>query len=183
MLNFSGGYAVRTIARFTGLDFLQELAAFVDLFSSLLEGFRRRAALVLATLRSSETAFVLVTGADPGLRPDTEFLFRRLGNQQVPPQVIVVNRVTEMPAALPASDHWRAELLARTGPDGAPVLAAMEQAHRMLTALAERDRREIEHIRTGLGSACEVQSVPLLDTDVHDLPSLDRLRRALFALA
>ncbi len=186
MLNFSGGYVVRTLSRFTGLEFLKQLAGFVDLFSGLLEGFRQRAAAVKATLRSPVTAFVLVTTADPSLTQESLFLYRRLQHRELTPAAIVVNRVTQRPPDLPDLPGWREELLRVAVARGLsetvayPVLDAMQTAHDRLLAMSERDRRQLDEMRNSLFGNCPLNPVPLLDSDVHDLAGLEQMRRALF---
>ena len=55
--------AAKTIARITGGETLQELAAFLGAVSGMNERFRERAQAVRALLASAETGFVLVAGA------------------------------------------------------------------------------------------------------------------------
>ncbi len=183
ILNFSGGYVVRTLSRFTGLDFLKQLAGFVDLFSGLLEGFRQRAAAVKATLRSPVTAFVLVTAADPSLGQESMFLYRRLQHRELTPAAVVVNRVNPAPPDGPAD--WRADLRAAVSGRGAQAdaLDALVSAHDLLAAMAERDQGQLAKLREGLLGCCSLQPVPLFDSDVHDLGGLEQLRRALFGHA
>lgn len=186
ILNFSGGYAVRTLSRFTGIEFLRDLAGFVDLFSGLLEGFRQRAAAVKATLRSAVTGFVLVTTADPSLTQESMFLYRRLRHRELTPTAVVVNRTNLRPAEPPAQPGWRKALLLEAAARGLearrvePALSALERAHATLAAMAERDARQLDQMRASLFGGCSLHPVPLFDSDVHDLVGLERLRNALF---
>jgi anion-transporting ArsA/GET3 family ATPase len=189
ILNFSGGYVVRTLSRFTGLDFLKELAGFVDLFSGLLEGFRQRAAAVKATLRSPVTAFVLITAADPNLTQESVYLYRRLQHRELTPQAVVVNRVVFAPAPLPNELDWRAVLLQAASAAGAAppeadaLVDAMEQAHTHLADLARRSEAQLTKMRESLFGTCSLNAVPLMESDVHDLAGLEQLRAALFETA
>jgi len=186
MLNFSGGYVVRTLSRFTGLDFLKQLAEFVDLFSGLLDGFRQRAAAAKSTLRSPVTAFVLITTADPSLTREARFLYRRLQQRELAPAAVVVNRQVPMPPEPPAGDEWRAALIARAGRAGfeaertRAVLDAAAWARDAMAAMATRDRDQVAELRRSMFGDRDLRAVPLFDSDVHDLGGLERLRRALF---
>jgi anion-transporting ArsA/GET3 family ATPase len=185
VLDFSGTYVVRTLSRFTGLPFLQELAGFVDLFAGLLEGFRQRAAAVKATLRSPVTGLVLVTTPDPGLAGETLYLYRRLCRQELSPVAVVVNRLTPPVPPLPRAG-WRERLrgvLEGACPQGVeePELwNALETAHRTLAAMAERDRLQAEALAQELADGSRLLSVPRLEEDLHDLTGLARLRRLVF---
>lgn len=183
MLNFSGGYAVRTLSRFTGLDFLRELAGFVDLVSELLEGFRQRAAAMKATLRSGVTAFVLVTAADPNLAEESRYLYRKLQRWEVRPASVVVNRMSPDPGESPPAGwlETAGQELGREGLVEAPlVLAAAARAQEALRAMHERDFRHLENLRELLDRCCGMWPVPRLEGEVSDLAALEQLRRRLF---
>jgi anion-transporting ArsA/GET3 family ATPase len=72
---------LRTLARFTGSDFLRDLAAFMMAFEGMYEGFKERAAKVKALLSSSETGFVLVTSPNPSRAAEGRDPHRRRGGQ------------------------------------------------------------------------------------------------------
>lgn len=188
VLDFSGGYVVRTLSRFTGLDFLRDLASFIDMFAELLEGFRQRAEALKEILRSSEASFVLVTTADPNQADESSFLQRRLESRNLAPDMIIANRVVGMPGPVPPGKDQRRVLIdAAAGATGFPpdrvaaVLAAAEEAHRQLAGMAERDRHRLEQMRDRLTERSRLASVPLLEEDVYDLEGLERMRRAVFA--
>jgi anion-transporting ArsA/GET3 family ATPase len=181
-LSFSGGYAVRTISRFTGLDFLRELAGFIDLLSELLEGFRERAATMKATLRSEVTAFVLVTAADPNLAQESRYLYRRLQSWEVRPATVVVNRMTPDPGE-PPPPAWVAQAgadLQAEGLAGAATLQAALRAQELLRAMHARDLAQLDVLREQLDHCCDLVPVPHLGQEVCDLAGLEQLRRRLF---
>src|SRR5262249_20010774 len=72
------GLALRTLARFTGQDFLRDLAHFMVAFEGMYEGFKQRAAQVKRLLAGPETAFVLVTTPSPLSIEDALFFHRAL---------------------------------------------------------------------------------------------------------
>ncbi|MBN2496732.1 MAG: AAA family ATPase [Deltaproteobacteria bacterium] len=178
--SFSGGYVIRKLSRFTGIEFLRQLASFTDLFSGLLEGFRQRAATVKARLRSGAAGFVVVTAADSNLAREAGYLYRRLQQRDLSPEAVIVNRVTPRPTPLQADGAWRDELRERLGRDGERWLEALERAHATLDALARRDAAALEAIKASMPRSSSFQTVPLMDGDIHDLRGLERLRRALF---
>ena len=183
ILDFSGGYVVRTLSRFTGIRFLKDLAAFIDLFSGLMEGFRQRASELRSILTTDASAFLLVTTPDPSRSEECRYLNRRLSRRHLAPGAVVVNRVTPQPPGLPAEPEFSKKLtraLAEEMPpgDAQAAVAAMLSAHQMLADLSERDRERLEELRESLPDHQEVISVPLLEEDVHDIAGLELMRRA-----
>ncbi len=185
VLDFSGGYVIRTLSKFTGIQFLKDLAAFIDLFSGLMEGFRQRASEIRSILTADASAFLLVTTPDPGRSEECRYLNRRLSRRRLAPGAVLANRVTPAPAPLPRQPGWRRELTdalasGGTGPDAEKMVAAMQRAHQMLSELAERDRQRLDGLNESLSGHGRLVEVPLLEEDVHDIAGLEKLRRAIF---
>jgi anion-transporting ArsA/GET3 family ATPase len=183
VLDFSGGYVVRTLSRFTGIQFLKDLAGFIDMFSGLMEGFRQRASALRSILTTDASAFVLVTTPDPSRSEECRYLNRRLSRRRLAPQAVVVNRVTPEPPPLSPEPDWSDRLIRaladETGePDARAAVAAMQKAHRMLADLAERDRSRLDELKELLPDHQKVIAVPLLEEDVHDIAGLEKMRRA-----
>jgi anion-transporting ArsA/GET3 family ATPase len=187
VLDFSGGYVVRTLSRFTGLEFLKELATFVDLFSGLMEGFRQRAAALKDILRSEACAFVLVTTADSSQASEATYLCRRLSNRDLSPDALVANRVALPPDPLPGETGWKEEMIGSlANHSGQPrelvarCVEAMIEAHGILDKMATRDQQNLLALSRSLDSGRHLSRVPLLPRDVHDIPSLEEMRRLAF---
>jgi anion-transporting ArsA/GET3 family ATPase len=185
VLDFSGGYVVRTLSRFTGIRFLKDLAAFIDLFSGLMEGFRQRASALRSILTTEEAAFLLVTTPDPSRSEECRYLNRRLSRKHLAPGAVVANRVMPEPAPLPEEPDWSKKLASALaagtgGRDADAAVAAMLQAHRMLSDLAVRDRGRLTELKESLPGHQRVVTVPLLEEDVHDIDGLEKMRRAIF---
>lgn len=185
VLDFSGGYVVRTLSKFTGIQFLKDLAAFIDLFSGLMEGFRQRASALRSILTTDSSAFLLVTTPDPSRSEECRYLNRRLSRRHLAPGVVIANRVMPKPAPLPQEPAWREELTGALAAemndrDVERTVTAMERAHQMLSDLAGRDQRYLAELKESLPDHSRVVAVPLLDEDVHDVEGLEKLRRAVF---
>jgi anion-transporting ArsA/GET3 family ATPase len=188
LFNFSGGYVIRTLARFTGLSFLRELAGFIDLFTGLFAGFRQRSAAVHAMLRSPRTAFVLVSAVDTCQIEETATLQRRLIRHGMNPQVLVANRVQRAPALLPAANDFLPKLkttLMRKAGAGKKAtddfLRGCQKAHTWLSAIAARGQIQLEKLKAAIND-CPLTIAPLLPQDIHDLAGLEQLRRAVFEI-
>jgi anion-transporting ArsA/GET3 family ATPase len=166
--------ALRTLARFTGSDFLRDLTAFMLAFEGMYEGFKARAARVKQLFSSREAAFVLVTSPSPLTIQEALFFHEALARDRIGTAAVVVNRVQRDPRR-----HGGPESLPalREALQLAQIKDAQQLAERLSATLSEQatladlDRREIERLRTRLGSV-PLFTVPRLRKDVHDLAGL-----------
>lgn len=94
---------LHALQRWSGLPLLRDLADFVAGFEHMLEGFARRANHVSALLHDGQTAFVVVTSAEPHTVKLATAFARELQQGQYPVAGVVANRVHVFgtPAALP----------------------------------------------------------------------------------
>ena len=186
------------IERISGLSFLEEISEFLLVFEGMSEGFRERARRVQSLLMSSSAGFVLVAGPTPESATASLRFLDHLEESEVPLAGLVLNRVREWPGGGSPPPSLRETPDAGVEPDLAPLEAelaalcdpalAAEAARaaaavaRGYAALVDLDRsttaplRERAHQRELF-----VRSVPEFEHDVHDLDSLDRVARALFA--
>jgi anion-transporting ArsA/GET3 family ATPase len=165
---------LRTLARFTGSDFLRDLAAFMIAFEGMYEGFKDRASKVKALLSSPKTAFVLVTSPNPLTTQEALFFHRALETDGIRTAAVVVNRVQRDPRR-------------HGGPDNLPALrealhlAQIKDENRLAerlcetlteqAILADLDRREVDRLRDTLRGV-PLFTVPRFRKDVHDLTGL-----------
>ena len=176
LLAMPTGLVLRTLARFTGADFLRDLTAFMLAFEGMYEGFKERAGKVKALLKSREAAFVLVTSPNPLTIQEALFFHKALRDDGISTAAVVVNRVQRDPRRHGGPETLgtlqEALHLAQIKDAGAPPLS--ERLYETLTdqaTLADLDRREIERLRATLAGV-PLFSVPRLRKDVHDLAGL-----------
>ncbi|WP_224366944.1 ArsA family ATPase [Hyalangium versicolor] len=169
LFNLGSSYATKALSKFTGVETLQELSAFMLAISSMNEGFRERAKGVRELLRDPQTGFVLVTGPHPE-RLDEVTHFRTLLKQnQMEVLALVVNRVHPTPPPSLWEDAARL-----TSSRSAKVLETLEE----LKALAAQDAAAIAQLSAACPDVPLIQ-VPRFDLDVHDLSALWRTGRFL----
>lgn len=185
MFHLTGGYFVKTLARFTGMEVLQELSEFLLSLAPMYEVFKRRAQQVKEMLASPQAAFVLVTSPST-LTVDEAIYFHTLLKQDgMPVAAVVCNRVH--PPLEPgrqgfAPEHVEAlaEALRGAGAGAEGAEARLVQAFSEAQILAELDGAEVRR----LAEACAptpLVSVPRFDSDVYDVSGLRELNRHLFA--
>ena len=165
------------LRRVTGVDLMNDLSVFFAALSTVLDGFRERAAGVKALLADGATAFLIVTS--PEREPVEEAIFFRgkLREAAMPFGGLVVNRVHPL-----AADEAEVDEEAIAGELGGDAALARKVARtlREFRVLAHRDARAVERLRREVGDADPIV-VPHLDGDVHDVDGLVLVHRHLFA--
>ena len=174
LLALPSSLVLKTLARFTGADFLRDLAAFMLAFEGMFEGFKDRAARVNQLMRSPDAAFVLVTSPTPLTIQEALFFHRALQEDGVATSAVIVNRVQRDPRRHGGPDNVAAlrEALRLAGLKDERELG--ERLFRTLTeqsTLADLDRREIARLEETL-KGTPLFTVPRLRKDVHDLAGL-----------
>jgi anion-transporting ArsA/GET3 family ATPase len=165
---------LRTLARFTGTDFLRDLANFMIAFEGMYEGFKERAARVKALLTSPEAAFVLVTGPNPLTIQEALFFHQALREDRIATAAVVVNRVQRDPRRHGGPDNlaaMREALMLAQIKDGGDLAERLCTTLTEQSTLADLERREVERLSRTLQDV-PLSTVPRLRKDVHDLSGL-----------
>ncbi len=162
--------ALSVLKRILGFDLLADLSEFFTAFSGMVDGFQERAKRVNELLADPGTCFLVICGPQGEPISEAVYFHRKLVEAKLPFGGVIVNKV-----------HYPSEHLRGNGED---LVAALEGALGDLglaqrvarnffdyQALADRDRRNIEHLAAQLRTRSVIQ-VPYLDEDVHDLAGL-----------
>jgi anion-transporting ArsA/GET3 family ATPase len=173
---------LRGLGRITGGSFLASMAEFITELNDLFGGFKQRAQMVEAALRSSEVSFVLVTSPAPTSIQEVLFFSDRLAESQMPRGAFVVNRfrVPPLSADAPPTEADAAEAIAARRlalEEGAP--ARLVQAHADAVRLAALDARHVSALGQRANGAVPVVRVRELASDVHDLKRLGEIAEQL----
>jgi anion-transporting ArsA/GET3 family ATPase len=170
--------AFSVMKRLTGVDLLQDLSEFFQAFSGMVGGFQERAKRVTQLLADPTTSFLVVCGPQGEPIEEAVYFHRKLVEAKLPFGGVVVNRVhyeDEVPAG---DESLRRDLANALGDDD--LARRVSENFEDYTALAERDRRNVEHLANEMRTKAVIQ-VPYLDDDVHDLAALMQINRYLFA--
>ena len=160
---------LRTVSKVVGGEVVNDAVAFFRAFEGMEEGFRQRAARVLALLNDPATRFVIVTSPRADAVAEAEFFARKLGESDIGVDAIVVNRVHP---SFAVRDERLAELASTTA---APFAETVYE----FNAVAGEERAHISALTASAGDAA-VAHVPFLAGDVHDLAGLEQLGDYLF---
>lgn len=176
LFNLGSSFVLKTLARFTGGDFLKDLASFMVAFEGMYDGFKDRAGKVKALLAGKDAAFVLVTSPNPQVIDEALFFHRTLLENGIKAASVIVNRFERDPLRYGGAEALgpmqEALALAGLNDAGAPPLSARLTATLQEQAtLADLDRRQVERLRHTLAGV-PIFCVPRLRRDVHDLAGL-----------
>ncbi|MEZ4287174.1 MAG: ArsA-related P-loop ATPase [Polyangiales bacterium] len=166
---------LKGLARFTGVEFLQQVSEFVGGINDLFGGFKARAEEVSNALRSDDVGFVLVTSPDPLAVQEAEFFAKKLDESGMVRRGIVINRMHPLLAECSVAVEEQERLLKELVPNKPNITSLRERLQTALDAerdLAGSDRVEAERLKTHLAKGGLVIEVPAFDTDVHDLRTL-----------
>jgi anion-transporting ArsA/GET3 family ATPase len=161
---------LRSIAKVTGSEIVDDTIAFFQAFDGMEKGFRDRARAVEELLSAPGTAYVLVTTARTAAMAEASWLADRLSVEHHPIDALVINRMLPFdlasftpPAAAGPGDSDFGVLLAN-----AVALASLGSSEAELVGSASL-----------AANAASVTKVPTLGQDVHDVSSLQLLARHL----
>jgi len=172
-----GGLVLRLLRRVTGVDLLDDLAAFFQALGGVTGGLTERAAAVGRVLEDPATTFLIVASPEPTPVQEAIFLRLRLREADMPFGGLVVNSVRMLAEPPPVVDEGA--LVADFGGDAGLAARSLRTLHD-LRALAARDAAGLERLRRELSGEPPIL-VPQLDRDVHDVDGLVAVHRFLFA--
>ena len=165
---------LRTISKVAGTEIVRDAVTFFQAFDGMEEGFRTRAVHVRELLGRPSTAFVLVASPRPDSVDEAVHFADKLVESDLSATALIVNRVQPRFAD--------AGLLARLPdtPAGAGgALADLVGNLRGYTAASDREEAVYRDLVERVAPA-PVTTVPLLNTDVHDLDGLATIADLLF---
>lgn len=168
---------LRAIGRVVGSDVLADTVAFFQAFAGMESGFRQRANEVVELIRAPETAFVIVASPRHDTIDEAVWFGGQLVGQGVAVSAAIVNRTHPEFGEGSALD-------ARDAADAAserdrPDLAALWSNVAELRTIRERELAVVAPLLEIVGPE-RLATMPLLDSDVHDLDSLRLIAGHLF---
>jgi anion-transporting ArsA/GET3 family ATPase len=185
LLARSAAVVLRGLGRITGGGFLQAMAEFIVELDDLFGGFKQRARLVEARLRSPDVSFVLVTSPAPTSVQEVLFFSDRLEQSGMARGAFVVNRF-HVPPPLADDPPTAADVAASIGALGLALeddaANRLVRAHADAKRLAGLDAIHVARLNErAKGGAVPIVRVPELPTDVHDLALLGTLADVLMS--
>lgn len=191
-VNVGTGLVIRTLGKFTGIDFFRELGDFLYHLNKVLVGFHERAEQTQEILMGDDAAFVIVTSPDPATVREAQFFREKLNEYGAQFGAIITNRVRQLlPVDVQIQDDPAAlkDALMKLAPSELYGEAMTERLAVKLArnaqdfnGLARMDARTIQELGQEFGENVSLNQVPLYAQDIHSLKGLERVRRDLFGL-
>jgi anion-transporting ArsA/GET3 family ATPase len=184
VLSQGTAFVMRQLGRLAGNTVLDRMAELASDFDTMLAGLRERAALVDATLRGDDVAYVVITSPSPLAVDEAIFLNHRLVDMGLAGGTLVVNRMHPLRRGTPdmEEDDLTRTLQAQElqEEEARRLSQAMLTSAREERALAQEDLRQVEKLRRSCRNIAGVCLVPSLERDVYELTQLVRLHQWLF---
>jgi anion-transporting ArsA/GET3 family ATPase len=159
--------------RITGFAVLQDISELLNAFRELLDGFTGRAADVKKILGDSETSFIMVAACEEKSVDEAEIFQQKLKDLSLPMDGIILNRVHPLYSISRAQRDQDEDALAKEV--GKPLARKMTECFERYQTLARRDQQYRQTLAQQLDQGQFLATVPLFETDVHDLEGLYRL--------
>lgn len=172
---------LKAIGRVVGSDVLADTVAFFQAFAGMETGFRERADEVVALIRAPETTFIVVASPRHDTIGEAVWFAEQLVEQGVGVGAAIINRTQPAFGDGTAADATAAAEAAQSA-GGTSVLVALWRNVAELRTLRERELEVIAPLAAIAGDEV-VATLPLLDSDVHDLTGLRTIADHLFGRA
>lgn len=179
----TGAYVIKRLSKFTGSQFLDDLAIFFTEFNDILGGFKQRAEETFELLRQDKVGFVLVASPEAMAVRESLFFYERLSTAKMPFAAFVVNRVHANRPVDASADQLAKALadvpaVAELGFQGTTLRIAAEaiaESHTDLQVLAKADEEQIGLLREAAGADATVVRIPFFREDIHSIAGLGQL--------
>ncbi|MEE9415213.1 MAG: ArsA-related P-loop ATPase [Acidimicrobiales bacterium] len=158
---------LRQLSKIVGGEVVEDVVAFFQAFEGMEAGFKERSQKVMELLGSDACSFVLVASARRDTTIEAVYFADQLTRNNLAIDAVVMNRL-------------QPDIIRLTRRPRAPEFVPFLRAHDELHALADREGTHIASLLSQIEGDPVMVRVPLLDSDVHDLTSLERLRALLF---
>jgi len=178
LLSKGAAFLLRGLAKFTGGEFLDQVAEFVTELNELFGGFRQRAEEIREALRSPEVAYVVVTSTNPLAMNEAVFFHERLQRAGMQAHAFVINGVHRLLREPTAPTRKLEEIAAQVLPKEVDAKRAVQHMWRALDDERSRaviDRIESDRLKVRVGKGILFAEVPAFESDVHDLGALARV--------
>ncbi len=182
VLGGAKAYVLRRLARIVGTGLLEQIAQFLVLFETVIEGVSERIDHVNRLLSGPQVSYVVVTSPTTASVQETVALARQLERRRLRVDGLVMNRMHGL-ANLHRVDpeDIAADLARRPLVDEMPasdqlrLLEWLSATHARFQLLARADQRQLQWLQGRFAHPPLIATVPLLGEDVHNLGGLSRL--------
>jgi anion-transporting ArsA/GET3 family ATPase len=182
LLGGARAYVLRRLARIVGTGLLEQIAEFLVLFETVLDGVHERIEAVSRLLTGDQMCYAIVTSPSPASVQEATELARQLRRRRLTVDALVMNRMHRLASFRTAEPEAIAEELAHhpdvhemAAEDQLRLLEWLSITHRRFQRLAQGDERQLEWLQQQFPERPLTATIPLMAQDVHDLDGLSRI--------
>jgi len=174
---------LKRLAKFVGSQFLEDIAAFLTDFQTVLGGFLERAESVNERLRRPDVAFLLVLAPETPAVDEALYFEQRLRASGIRLSAFLINRVHQRPGLSGVEDlaahlRLRPELSGLSDLEIEQVAAPLSRSALEALRLCDGEDQEVERLRAA-SPGTTLLRVPLLSEDAAPLTTLNLIARCL----
>lgn len=173
-----GSVVLKLLKTIFGENFVKDLVEFFETLEFLQQALHSRGEMIDYILRDEQTAFFVITSADPRRMKEALFFHEKLSELQQQAEAFIINRVIP-PFDVNDLEQWQEEQLQALLPttDDTSIdqmRKQMANTYKAIAGLALRDKLAIADLATKLKRS-HLQRIPLLGQDVHSIEQLTTL--------
>jgi anion-transporting ArsA/GET3 family ATPase len=156
---------VSQLGRVVGASVVDDAVTFFQSFEGMEQGFRDRALATSALLTQDATSFVLVASPRADTLDEARYFCEQLTSNDLSPDAIVINRTLPRPGVDATRAAALQHQLNQTSLESASIALSD------LIRLSTDDRQRVQEL-AALAPEALLLTVPLLASDIHDVPGL-----------
>lgn len=170
-------FILKIFDRITGFAFLQDISEMLLAFQSLLGGFQNRAGEVKEILTAPQTAFALVATGEKKSIQESQFFVKTLDELKLPLSGVILNRIHPYYPIKP--DQQEEDLKTLNSLVGTQTSQKMIEDFNNFQIVAKRELKLKKEITEHLEKGIPIATIPLFESDIHDLKGLYELGKYL----
>ncbi len=182
LLGGAKAYVLRRLARIVGTGLLEQIAEFLVLFETVLDGVSERIDMVNQLLLGPAVRYVVVTSPTTASVQEAVALTGQLERRRLRVDGLVMNRMHGLAELHRVDPEDIAAELARCpqvdempASDQLRLLEWLTATHGRFQLLARADQRQLQWLQSRFSRPPLIAKVPLMGEDVYDLGGLSRL--------
>lgn len=176
MFGFVSNPVYKAVSHVIGKQVLDDLFEFFTLFNDiLLDEFQKRAKAVQSLLSDPVTGFILITTPHAYPMQESSYLYKRLKEQDMTLQGVIINRVHTLNGSDDAADVFEAFAAGNLiSPD---IIRQLEMSYARFYKLAKSDDEKIKQFHRTIEPKVPVVKIPVKSFEVFNIKGLMKLHR------
>ena len=165
---------LKVLDKVIGYDFMGEMSEMLIAFQDMFSGFKKRAGEVSKLLANPDSGFILVSVCEDKSLKEAEYFTKQLKERNFELEGLLINRFFELPKFSQKKLDLEIESLF------SPILSnKIKKTLKESLELSKRDVDYLKDFKALLEAEQIIKTLPLYQSDIHDLEALIRLSKQL----